>query len=130
MAGPHWGDSEAETRTRFAKAFAEHLLRLYATAVSEYADEVAEFARHGEVDYRTVREANGRAVVRLLLQDRSGRSLSVDLMLHRDNGGWQVYDARVLGISLLRTYRASLRPRLAEIGLTTAQRGAGEAPTP
>lgn len=117
VAGPYWADAPAGARTRFARALTDHLVAVYAAAVSVFAPRIVEFARAGDVDYRLIRQDGRRAVVRVTLRPQDRRDVDVAILLHRPGERWLVHDARVAGISLLGIFRQAFRPRLAREGL-------------
>ncbi|MFB4205264.1 hypothetical protein KBTX_01426 [wastewater metagenome] len=117
VAGPYWADAPPGARTRFTRALTDHLVAVYATAVSVFAPRIVEFARTGDIGYRLIRQDGRRAVVRVALRPQDRRDVDVDILLHRPGERWLVHDARVAGISLLAIFRQAFRPRLAREGL-------------
>jgi len=110
----HWQRATPAQRERFVDEFRTMLLRTYATAIPEYADET--------FSYRSVRtsEREGHAIVRTQLDTRGGGPpVRVDYRLHRVDGAWKVHDVLVEGVSLVVTHRANFSEELKRADLDT-----------
>lgn len=105
--GPHWDDATRDQRRRFTRAFTAQMVQTYGAALHQYAAEIADFARTADIEYRLLNKRGKRATVRA-----SVGTVPVDLLMHRHDGPWKVFDIQVAGISILLTYRASLAAQI------------------
>ncbi|MGD8710332.1 MAG: ABC transporter substrate-binding protein [Ectothiorhodospiraceae bacterium] len=117
VLGRYWRDATPEQRQRFTRAFHAHIVQTYSHALSEYADRIVDFAREARIDYRTLRNDNGRALVRAAISTPEIDTVNIDLRMHRQDGVWKVFDVQVAGVSILLSYRANIAGELASEGL-------------
>lgn len=106
--GPYWDDASGDQRRRFTRAFTAHMVQTYGAALQQYAAEIADFARTADIEYRLLSKRDERATVRALIPTDTAGTVAVDLLMHRHDGPWKIFDIQVAGISILLTYRASL----------------------
>ena len=118
--GRHWRNAGPVQRARFRVEFRKLLLRNYSLLLAHHLQ------RHGlpryRIEFQPLHEEDTnsdyrhlRSVFRIPHQ----ADVPVDYALHRVNGQWRVYDVRVNGVSLLRTYRAVFESRLRSVSLDT-----------
>lgn len=97
----HWrGASEAQ-RERFTEEFRRLLVRTYARALAEYSGE--EEVRFPAQRIDPERE---RVTVRTEIVRPDGPAIPVNYALRRTDGGWQVFDVDIEGVSLVQNYRS------------------------
>lgn len=103
VLGRYWRQASEGQRGRFIAAFRELLVRTFSTALGDYAG--------AEIRYVASRtSARGdEAVVRTRIRRAGAAALGVDYRLHLGAHGWRLWDVLVDGVSLLTTYRSSLR---------------------
>ena len=101
ILGDHWKSASDSQRSRFSESFKNLIIRSYATAMFEYTGE--QKLRFGEVTFR----GEGRiAVVATELDVPGQQPVPVDYYcLKAPDGGWQIYDIQIDGISLIISYR-------------------------
>lgn len=111
ILGRHWRRASPQQRRRFTEEFRALQIRTYATAVLDYTDV--------GIRYLPTREAvrGDEARVRTQILRQQGRPVAVDYRLHREEGHWKVYDVLVEGVSLLVSFRASMGPRIDQVGM-------------
>lgn len=111
ILGRHWRRASPQQRRRFAQEFRALQIRTYAAAVLDYTDV--------GIRYLPTRQAarEDEARVRTQILRQQGRPVAVDYRLHREEGRWKVYDVLVEGVSLLVSFRASMAPRIEQVGI-------------
>ena len=109
--GVGWRRATPEQRERLVHEFKTLLVRTYSGALSSYRDQAIEFmplraqAGDSEVTVRSrIRQAGAEPVV-------------VEYDLARGQSGWKIYDIRVLGVSLVATYRTSFSEEIRNHGI-------------
>lgn len=117
ILGPRAQEVDAATRERFAEALGERLTRLYAAALQNYAEEIADFAERGRIDLRLVAEDERRATVAARIRSPDVRETTVRVQLYRREGTWRAFDIEIGGISALLLFRDALRDRLRSAGV-------------
>ncbi len=111
VLGRNWrGASEAQ-QEQFAKEFQTLLVRTYAKALLEYADQEIEYAPvHDDPDSRLV-------TVKTEVQQSGADSIPINYKMHQVNGEWKVVDVSVNGVSLVSTYRGSFASEVRRGGM-------------
>lgn len=111
ILGRHWHQASPQERRRFTEEFRALQIRTYAMAALDYTDV--------GIRYLPTRPSprGDEARVRTQVLRQQGRPVAVDYRLHREEGRWKVYDVLVEGVSLLVSFRASMGPRIDEVGL-------------
>lgn len=113
LLGVHWRKAAPEQRERFLAEFRKLLVRTYATGL-------AEFTGGTEIKYISERLSDDgeQAVVRTQIP-LSGQAKPVDVAyrLHRDSDGWKAFDVVVEGVSMVATFRTSIRNTIEQRGL-------------
>jgi len=111
ILGRHWRRASPQQRRRFTEAFRALQIRTYAMAALDYTDVGIRY-----LPTRRSRRAD-EARVRTEIIRQQGRPVAVDYRLHHEDGRWKVYDVLVEGVSLLVSFRASMGPRIDEVGI-------------
>ncbi len=120
VLGPHWHKATMAQKDRFANEFRALMVRIYATAVIEFADAAVKRTNTDASvdDYldKTITYLPGRVgssgrdvYVPTRVRGPNGAPITVDYRMHRRNGQWKVYDLVIEGVSLTVTYRSSFR---------------------
>ncbi|NIV74230.1 MAG: ABC transporter substrate-binding protein [Gammaproteobacteria bacterium] len=113
LLGRHWRKATPEQREQFLEEFRKLLVRTYATAL-------AEFTGGTEITYISERVSDDgeQAVVRTQIP-LPGKAKPVDVVyrLHRKNDGWKAFDVVVEGVSMIATYRTTIRNTIQRRGL-------------
>lgn len=109
--GRHWRDASPEQKVALAAAFKRLLVRTYASALAEYKDQ--------EIVYRPLRAAAGESEVSVvsLVRRPGAEALSIDYAMERGASGWQVFDVKIAGVSLVLSYRQSFAAVIRERGI-------------
>ena len=111
VLGKNWKSASAGQRTRFSAQFKRLLIRTYSTAFSEF--------NNWGVQHLPMRMNSSDSDVSVRTKvTRSGASpVSVVYKMHREGGGWKVYDVRIDGISLVTNYRNSFNMEIRRGGM-------------
>lgn len=109
--GKHWRGATPEQRKAFQTEFKRLLVRSYSTAIDELSD--------WEVRYEPLDLAAGQndVVVRTQVLRSDGAPIPVDYAMSLQPAGWQVYDVKIDGVSLISNYRASFAQTIRAKGL-------------
>jgi len=113
VLGKYWRRASSEQRQQFRIEFSELLIRSYTNVLVDNADAKIEF-----LPPRRAASATD-AVVKSLVPQFGGPSVSVDYMLALHNDVWKVFDVRIDGISLVSNYRSSFTRQLRQDDLDT-----------
>lgn len=115
--GRHWRHASPAQRTRFREEFRRLLLRNYSLLLAHHLQRQGlpryhlrfrPLAGSGNGDYRRL-----RSVFRIPHR----ADVPVDYALHLTDGQWLIYDVKINGVSLLRTYRSVFESRLRRVSL-------------
>jgi len=98
--GRPWKKLEKQEQAHFTEVFRELLERSYGNRLSEYKGQTVQFA---DAEFK-----NDKARVQSTVIDDT-REIPVDYRLHQTAGGWQVYDIRIEGTSLVRTFHQDFK---------------------
>lgn len=111
VLGDNWNGASEESRAAFVEQFRKLLVGTYASALLEFSDQT--------ISYPDVDQPAGAntAVVRQEIKQASGDTFPVVYRLHNKTGDWKVFDVSVDGVSLIKTYRASLGSDIKALGL-------------
>lgn len=114
MLAQHWRKAPPEQRQRFLEEFRKLIVRTYAAALAEFTD-------GAKIRYisEQVSEDGTQARVRTHIPlPGNAKPVDISYRLRRDEDGpWKVYDVAVEGVSMVATYRTTLRSRLERAGL-------------
>lgn len=107
----NWRDATPEQRERFLELFPELLLHTYMVGLEGYSDETV-----------TVEEprmkGKAKAIVETAIHSQ-GKQIPVAYRLRENDGGWQIYDVIVEGVSLVNNYRGSFGSTIQKEGMDT-----------
>ncbi|MBL8259581.1 MAG: ABC transporter substrate-binding protein [Candidatus Competibacteraceae bacterium] len=123
VLGRAWQQANPEQRRQFTEEFRTLLVRTYARALLEYANEAIKVSPAGA-------PAGNEATIRTEVQPKSGRPIQINYNMHLGNDAWKVYDVTVDGISLVTSYRDSFASQIRASGMDAViadlrQRNAG-----
>ncbi len=122
--GKHWGEATGQQQKDFIDGFRGLLIRTYSGAFRAYNGQ--------EVTYGETRmdDTQTKAIVNSAIVQPGGTSIDIQYRLFKDedNGQWKVFDAKVAGLGLLKTYRAQFTDQIQRDGIdkTIAQLKAGQ----
>ena len=105
--GKPWKKLSNEERSHFTEVFRELLERSYGNRLSEYKGQKVVFA-DAELKKKKAR-------VKSKVIDGT-RETPVDYRLHQTDTGWQVYDIRIEGTSMIRTFNQDFKSILKKGG--------------
>jgi phospholipid transport system substrate-binding protein len=97
----NWRAASAEQQDALAAQFKTLLVRTYSRALLEF--------RGQAIDYKPLRAAAGESevTVRSAVRRPGVEPLSIDYDMADGAAGWQVYDVKIAGVSLVLAYRES-----------------------
>jgi phospholipid transport system substrate-binding protein len=95
----HWKKFSQQQREEFIQLFTDFLQHNYAQKIGAYTYENEQVLFTDEV------QSESKAVVKTVVIT-SDKKIPVDYALLEKDGGWQVYDARIEGVSLVQNYRS------------------------
>jgi phospholipid transport system substrate-binding protein len=97
----NWRLASPQQQAELVAQFRTLLVRTYSYALSGYQDQ--------EITYRPLRAAEGdtEVLVRSIVRRQGAPSVSIDYEMAEGIAGWQVYDVKVEGVSLVLNYRES-----------------------
>ena len=112
VLGKYWRQATPEQRNQFTGEFRTLLVRSYAGALLEYADDKITYppAPAPAADAQ-------EATVRSTVQVKSGDPINIDYHLRFRNGDWKVYDVAVSGVSLVINYRSTFANQIRDGGM-------------
>jgi phospholipid transport system substrate-binding protein len=111
VLGRAWQQASPEQRRRFTEEFRTLLVRTYAKALLEYANEdVRVLPQPGAADGN---ETTIKTEVRL----KAGQPIQINYSMHLNPEGWKVYDVTVDGVSLVTNYRGTFASQIRTNGL-------------
>ncbi len=107
----NWRLATPEQQQKLITEFKTLLVRTYSTALSSYRDQVIEFKR--------LRAASGdtEVTVKTVIKQPGKESLTMDYDMEKRAAGWQVYDIKIEGVSLITTYRETFAGKVREGGV-------------
>jgi len=127
VLGRAWQQATPEQRRRFTGEFRTLLVRTYAKALLEYAnEEVRVLPQPGAADGN---ETTIKTEVRL----KASQPIQINYSMHLGNNVWKVYDATVDGVSLVTNYRGTFASQIRDSGIDAViadlqQRNGGGSP--
>lgn len=106
----NWRLATSEQQAALTLEFRRLLVRTYSAALWSYRDQKIEFKR--------LRAAPGDAEVSVKSSVRNGAErTSIDYDLERTPAGWQVFDVKIDGVSLVTAYRESFAAKVRTEGV-------------
>lgn len=109
VLGRHWRTASDEQRARFTEAFKQLLVRTYANALFQYADET--------IVFKPTQADGEQVVVKTEVTQQGAHPIPVNYRMHQKDGEWKAYDVFVDGISLVVTYRGDFGSRVNQSGI-------------
>lgn len=107
----NWRLATPEQQKALTTEFKTLLVRTYSTALSSYRDQAIEFKR--------LRAASGdtEVTVRSVIKQPGTEPLIMDYDMEKIAAGWQVYDIKIDGVSLIATYRETFAGKVRDGGV-------------
>ncbi len=127
VLGRAWQQATPDQRRRFTDEFRTLLVRTYAKALLEYAnEEVRVLPQPGAADGN---ETTIKTEVRL----KASQPIQINYSMHLGNDAWKVYDVTVDGVSLVTNYRGTFASQIRDSGIDAViadlqQRNGGGSP--
>ena len=111
VLGRAWQQATPEQRRRFTDEFRTLLVRTYAKALLEYAnEEVRVLPQPGAAD-------GGDVTVKTEVRLKAGQPIQINYSMHLGKEAWKVYDVTVDGVSLVTNYRGTFTTQIRDKGL-------------
>lgn len=111
VLGKYWREASPSQREKFTEEFKKLLIRTYASALVEYADnKIRYFPAQQGSDSKT-------ATVKTEVDKPGSSPVPINYRMINKNNAWKVYDVSVDGVSLVSTYRASFAAQIRKSGL-------------
>jgi len=111
--GREWQSVSDADRKKFADIFRQLLERSYGNRLAEY--------REQKVEYDNAEFKGDKARVKTLVID-ANKQTPVEYRLHQTPTGWQVYDIKIEGVSLVSTFRTDFSQTLDKEGFSGLMR--------
>lgn len=97
--GPHWRSLKPEQRREFVALFSDLLERSYVGKIEGYG-------KGNKIVYvKETVDKDGYAAVQTQIVNSQNEAYDVEYRLLQRDGGWQVYDVVIEGVSLVNNYR-------------------------
>lgn len=111
VLGKYWRSATPEQRSAFTQEFKQLLLRTYAAAFADLpAWELELLAARGS-------RSDEGTVVRSRVRVPSAQPTHINYHMHRPDKEWLVYDVKIEGISLVKTYQSGFAREVRSKGL-------------
>jgi phospholipid transport system substrate-binding protein len=109
--GRTWRTASAAQQDALAAQFKTLLVRTYSSALLDYRDQ--------PISYKPLRAAAGatEVTVRSTMRRPGVEPLTIDYDMADGAAGWQVYDVKIAGVSLVLAYRESFATTVRESGI-------------
>jgi len=109
--GANWRQANPEQQKALVNEFRTLLVQTYAATFIAY--------RNQTVDFRPLRMQpnDTEVVVRSLINQPSGKPVTVDYKMEKTDTGWKVYDVIVADLSLVQNYRGTFNSEVQKGGL-------------
>jgi phospholipid transport system substrate-binding protein len=106
-----WRSASPAQQKALTAEFKTLLVRTYSVALSNYRDQ--------RIDYLPLRAAaaDTELTVRSMVRQSGAEPLSIDYEMEQTPSGWQVYDIKIAGVSLVINYRASFAAEVRATGV-------------
>ena len=111
VLGKNWTKATPDQKVAFQAEFRRLLLRVYATALSKYKNQV--------IEYKPLRLADDAktVTVKTSILQAGGQPIAVDYSLEKQADAWKVYDIVIEGVSLVVNYRDQFNQEIRQNGL-------------
>jgi len=111
VLGKHWRKTNSMQKDEFTKQFRILLVRTYANALANNADQ--------KIIYKAVKVKNKKKVtVQTEIEQKGTFSLPINYRMHLKDKEWKVYDVNIDGISLVTNYRSSFASEIRKGSIT------------
>lgn len=111
VLGKHWRRASKQEKQRFVEEFRTLLVRTYASALSDYAQQTITYAPfHGDL-------ASGEVTVKSEVEQPGSFPIPINYRLYKLGDDWKVYDVTIDDISLVSNYRTSFAKEIRAIGI-------------
>jgi phospholipid transport system substrate-binding protein len=109
--GANWRQATPEQQKRLTDEFRTLLVQTYAATLTAYRDQ--------KVDFRPLRlqPDDTDVVVKSLINQASGKPVTVDYRMEKTDKGWKVYDVVVADLSLVQNYRGTFNAEVQKGGV-------------
>ena len=107
----NWRSASVAQQQALTAEFKTLLVRTYSVALSNYRDQ--------RIDYLPLRASSGdtEVTVRSMVRQPGAEPLSIDYEMEQTPSGWQVYDIKIAGVSMVINYRATFAAQVRETGV-------------
>jgi phospholipid transport system substrate-binding protein len=109
--GAHWRKATPEQKKRLAEEFRTLLVRTYASSLSAFGDQKFEFRP------LRMKPDDTDVTVQVRVLQSGAQPIPVEYDMEKTARGWQVYDVRVGGISLVVNYRTEFAAIVRDKGI-------------
>ena len=111
VLGKYWWHATAAQRERFTREFREHLVRIYAIALLDYAKQ--------DINYLALHAGakDTQVLVRTEVNQVGGPPIPMHYAMYLQGDAWKVYDVRIDGVSLVTNYRSGFSSHIRRAGL-------------
>ena len=109
--GYRWRDATQQQREALMQEFRTYVIRTYSGALSKavgYQVKVRPLA---------LRSVDTDAVVHTEAASSGHDAVQIDYSLERSEAGWRIYDMKILGVSMMETFRSSFAGELSRDGI-------------
>jgi len=107
----NWRLATPEQQQALTLEFKTLLVRTYSTALSSYRDQVIEYK-----PLRLTPDAT-EVTVRSDVRQAGGERMTIDYYMEKTPAGWKVYDVKIVGVSLVTTYRDTFAGKVRDSGI-------------
>jgi len=109
--GRNWSLATPAQQKALTHEFRTLLVRTYSVALSSYHDQI--------IEYKPLRTAPGAAevTVKSEVKQAGAERMTIDYDMEKTVGGWKVYDVKIIGLSLVTTYRSTFVGRVRDVGI-------------
>lgn len=111
VLGRAWQQATPEQRRQFTEEFRTLLVRTYAKALLEYANETIQILPQAGA------AAGDETTVKTEVRPKTGQPIQINYNMHLGNEGWKVYDVTVDGVSLVTSYRSTFTTQIRTSGM-------------
>lgn len=105
--GQTWNDISESDRVNFTELFRKLLERSYGNRLADFHDQKVEF---GDAEYKSDKARVKTSVIDI------DKETPVEYRLHQTKTGWQVYDIRIEGVSLVSNFRTDFSEGMKQNG--------------
>jgi len=109
--GYRWRDATQQQREALMREFRAYVIRTYSGALSKAV------GYHVKVKPLALRSVDSEAVVHTEAASSGDDAVQIDYSLERSEAGWRIYDMKILGVSMVETFRSSFAAELSRAGI-------------